>query len=551
MQGVALLTQSLSLTAAAVGAMTVGAGASCKCFPGDACWPSEATWTRLNVTVGGRLVATVPLGSPCHDPTYDEQACAGLRDQWLDSGIHMQSSSSVMAPFFANQSCDPFQPRDTPCTLGNYVRYAVNATGPADVQAAVKFAQDNDVRLVIRNTGHDYLGRSTGAGSLSVWTHYLKDIELIDDWQDDDGVFTTGQKAFRVGAGVQGFETSRRGRPRGPGGRDGRVPDEGARRRLPARRRPFGAEHAVRSRAGQSGCVRIRHGRWRIGDRFSFRKRRPLLGAERRGPGNYGIVTAVTVMAHPDRTVSGLSFSLSTTDSEAVYSVIDAFHEQLPDIVDAGTMVIYFFGSSFFNIPALTAYDMPQTHMEGVMAPFFAKLDSLGLAYSVGTAQYGGRLIQRSQLGNFSGAARALAEQGVTFIGVGTNVSAHSGGRPGRDNNKNAVLPAWREAIVSATLSLPWNFTAPWAEALATQREMTEVVQPIIEAATPGSGAYMNEADFRQPDFQEAFFGTVNYPKLLEIKRKWDPRGLFYATAAVGSEAYTVLDDGRLCTAAS
>lgn len=61
--------------------------ADCKCFPGDACWPSQAEWSALNNTVGGRLISTVPLGSPCHDPYYDEEECAYLQDQWLMAGI--------------------------------------------------------------------------------------------------------------------------------------------------------------------------------------------------------------------------------------------------------------------------------------------------------------------------------------------------------------------------------------------------------------------------------------------------------------------------------
>lgn len=62
-----------------------------------------------------------------------------------------------MAPFFANQSCDPFQPRERPCEVGNYIRYAVDASGPADVQKAIAFAASNNIRLVIRNTGHGRL----------------------------------------------------------------------------------------------------------------------------------------------------------------------------------------------------------------------------------------------------------------------------------------------------------------------------------------------------------------------------------------------------------
>lgn len=58
------------------------ASPDCHCLPQDSCWPSAEAWSTLNSTVGGRLVATVPLGSPCHDPTYDEAACKALQDQW-------------------------------------------------------------------------------------------------------------------------------------------------------------------------------------------------------------------------------------------------------------------------------------------------------------------------------------------------------------------------------------------------------------------------------------------------------------------------------------
>jgi len=60
-----------------------------------------------------------------------------------------------MAPFFANQSCDPFTDRAKPCTLGNYVTYSVNATKAEHVVAAVSFARARNLRFVIRNTGHE------------------------------------------------------------------------------------------------------------------------------------------------------------------------------------------------------------------------------------------------------------------------------------------------------------------------------------------------------------------------------------------------------------
>jgi len=45
----------------------------------------------------------------------------------------------------------------------------------------------------------------------------------------------------------------------------------------------------------------------------------------------------------------------------------------------------------------------------------------------------------------------------------------------------------------------------------------------------------MLESDYIEPNWQESFHGN-KYPKLLEIKRCWDPQGVFYATNAVGSK---------------
>ena len=61
-----------------------------------------------------------------------------------------------MQAFFANQSCDPFSPESKRCVLGNYVSYAVNVSSTADVAAALAFATKYNIRVVVRNTGHEY-----------------------------------------------------------------------------------------------------------------------------------------------------------------------------------------------------------------------------------------------------------------------------------------------------------------------------------------------------------------------------------------------------------
>ncbi|KAK6213639.1 fad binding domain-containing protein [Colletotrichum tabaci] len=537
---------------------------SCKYLPGDPGWPSADAWAQLNRTVDGRLVATVPLGSACHGDGYNATECARLQDAWLYSEVHMESSSSVMAPLFANASCDPFTSRDVPCALGNYVSYAVDASGPADVQAALRFADQHNVRLVVRNTGHDYNGRSTGAGALAVWTHHLKGAEIID-W--DDGSYYVG-KALRAGAGVQGFEAIAAADAAGLAVVTGECPTVGI-----AGGYVQGGGHSALSTVYGLAADNT----------LSFEVVTPtgdLVTASRTqnedlywalsggGGGNYGVVTSITTKAHPDAPVSGATFAVTIPegDNETLYRVIDAFHAALPDIVDAGVMIIYFFGPGFLQSPALTAYNKTRADVERILAPLVGSLAQLNVTLEptytsfdtyrghynhywgplpsgniqVGTQLFGGRLLPRAVLPSFGPTARRLVELGVTYIGVGLDVS-----RFGR-NGANAVLPQWRDSIVQVSLTLPWSFEAPFADMLAEQNRMTEVVQPVIEAATPGAGAYINEADFQQKDWQETFFGA-NYPRLLRVKNKYDPAGLLYNVAAVGSDAWNVDYHGRMC----
>ncbi len=60
-----------------------------------------------------------------------------------------------MNPAFQNQSCDPFTAENRTCELGNYASYSINVTGAADVIAGLQFVQEKNVRLVIKNTGHE------------------------------------------------------------------------------------------------------------------------------------------------------------------------------------------------------------------------------------------------------------------------------------------------------------------------------------------------------------------------------------------------------------
>lgn len=81
---------------------------------------------------------------------------------------------------------------------------------------------------------------------------------------------------------------------------------------------------------------------------------------------------------------------------------------------------------------------------------------------------------------------------------------------------------------------------------IALQQKMTNEFIPQLKALTPGSGVYLNEADFLEPDWQESFYG-VNYARLRSIKQKYDRRDIFYAPTAVGSDEWKEDSRGRLC----
>lgn len=165
----------------------------------------------------------------------------------------------------------------------------------------------------------------------------------------------------------------------------------------------------------------------------------------------------------------------------------------------------------------------------------------------VGIAQYGGRFIPRSVVENnntaLTAAYRFINEQGAQFIGVAANTSLARAGHP-----DNAVNPGWRDNLIDTVITTPWSFTAPWEDMLAYQDLMTDVLIPKLAELTPNGGAYLNEADFRDSDWKSNYYG-VNYPRLEEIKNKYDPNHLFYAVTAVGSDYWEPQEDGRLCKA--
>lgn len=291
------------------------------------------------------------------------------------------------------------------------------------------------------------------------------------------------------------------------------------------------------------------------------------------GGGTYAVVTAITVRAYPSGSVGGgqLAISLQYTNQSSFDAAVSEFHALLPDMVAAGCSLSYILTSSVLQIGSITAFNSTGDFVRNtIMARFIQVLSDLAipsqssfttLSYldhyntymgplpnghlTVEAYQFGGRLIPRSVVQNNNSALQAAiketSSQGVILVGTASSWLAPPDAPP------NAVLPAWRQALIQLQLLTPWDPTS-W-DRMATQRAaITDVFVPKFEAITPGGGTYMNEADFNQPNWQEAFYGS-NYAKLLAVKQKWDPENTFYSLKGVGSDSWAVASDGRMCRA--
>jgi FAD binding domain len=135
--------------------------------PSDPEWPSADKWEQLNRELGGHLISVPPLLGACTD-TPESAGCqalmANLQNPYYigDQPAGTQTSGWV----------DAWTPAPSV--------YAVPATTPEHVVAAVNFARENHLRLVVKGGGHSYQGTSNASDSLLVWTRPMDSVVLHD-----------------------------------------------------------------------------------------------------------------------------------------------------------------------------------------------------------------------------------------------------------------------------------------------------------------------------------------------------------------------------------
>ncbi|HKA88473.1 MAG TPA: FAD-binding protein, partial [Haliangiales bacterium] len=476
--------------------------------------------------------------------------------------------------------------------------YAVAAESADDVVAAVSFAREHHLRLVIKGTGHDYLGRSNAPDSLLIWTHKMREVTVHDAFvaRGCPGG-QAGIPAVTVGAGTRWVEayqevTVRHGRyVQGGGcttvGAAGGFTQGGG----------FGSwskKYGTAAAGMLEAEVVTADGRFLVANAC---QNRDLFWALRGGGGGtFGVVTRMTLMTHPlpktfgwaDGTITaktdaafkelierflrfyresmsnehwgeqvafqrnnslrvGLVFEgLSAEEAKAVWKPLLDWVAQRPESF-AGSV-------GFGAVPAdkMWNYDFLKEFPDAVEADrrpgepgdrFWWKSDE----DQVSTYWYSfqSRWIP---LDRFEGAeatrfAASLFEASrhwsvVFHFNKGQAGASEDAVRRGRETSVNpAVYRAAALVIVAASGEGSPGVKGrepDLAEARAA-RDRVSAAMRIIRDATPGAGSYVNETDYFEPDWQRTFWGE-NYPKLLDIKRKYDPQKLFSCHHCVGSE---------------
>lgn len=353
----------------------------CRCFPGYDCWPRAIDWANFNDTLGGKLLATIPIASVCHDDSwdqYDETACKGLQDTWSRPETHLRTASSPMAHFFANMSCDPFTPRNAQCNIAAYVRYAVNASSALDYQKTLRFAQDWNIRLVVRSTGHDYYGKSSGAGGLALWTHYMRDI-FVSNYESS---FYNG-KALKIGAGVMNYEAQLVAHENGLVVVGGYCPtlslaggfSQGGGHGPLMSTFGLGADQVLEWELVTATGAHIVASPSQYSDLYWA-----LSGG---GGGTYGVVVSATIKAHPDIKVSAanLSFSGQNVTKKAFSSVIETWLMSSAVSSDAGTTSAWVLGENSFVLRPIIAPGFAVEQLQSLLQPTFDQLEETGIKY--------------------------------------------------------------------------------------------------------------------------------------------------------------------------
>jgi FAD/FMN-containing dehydrogenase len=541
--------------------------------------------SELTERVGGRLLRVEsPLAACVLDP--EGAACRETLD-------------SLRNPFYIEDQPGGFH---TTGWLGAYDAepspYAVAAESAEDVAAAVVFAHEHGLRVVVKGTGHDYLGRSASAESLMLWTRRMSDIRVHDSFVPAGSAaeFGEGVPAVTLGAGVRWLDAYQVLATYGRYVQGGGCTSVGA---TGGFTQGGGFGSFSRRFGTAAGNVLEMEVVTASGDVLVVNATRhpELFWALRGGGGGtFGVVSKVTMRTHPPPatlgTVSGTIRAARDEDFRALIerlvaltpSLCDAhWGEQIrlnadntaefsllaPDLSDEEAHARWdafldwvatrpgAFDTDVF-VAAIPFYRFWDPAMWDELVPEMISRDERPDA-PPGRFWWATNQEEVSHyLNAFS--SRWLPERLFTrtperiteALFEATrhwNVSLHfnkalSGALPeavARDRATSINPAVFDAACLLITASHQLDVfpgvvgREPDLRTAATSSDQVRRAMEPIRTVTPTSGSYVNETDYFEPDWQQSFWGD-NYPRLLAVKRQYDPTNLFRVHHGVGGE---------------
>ncbi|KAK7932434.1 hypothetical protein PG985_003146, partial [Apiospora marii] len=562
----------------------------CRAFPGEASWPPEEEWRKLNSSLGGALLQPPPPGAVCYNSSeyYDQAACNRILTNGRSGRFYIDDPVTGLTAWTRGRTCPVASNPEGNCTQGGFPAYVVNATTVKHVQIGVNFARNRNLRLVVKNTGHDFIGRSVGAGSLSIWTHHLKDFEFIPQYEQ--GGFRG--MAARVSSGLESWEMF-----------------------------SFMERHNMTLVVPSDSTVGA-YGGWMTGGGHSPIASLYGLGADQPlslqvvtadgqfvtadpdtnadlyyalrggGPGTYGIVISAVVKSYPHLIFNSVSITFTTPDNGTLnafwraFAAENQFGKRVTEHPYYDSGYSYVSGNSTTgHYTYTTTYEFPNksfAEITALITPHIDELAHLGISIEVpeptvstrwadtsrgrgdvpGNSVFASRLFSTrdwedpQMYSDVVAALRYSVEAGYQFHGIHLAPNEEAAARYGSGPPGNAVSAAWRRATMHADLFERVGDYSTKETALASYARFNASMAR-WRAAAPDAGVYVNEADLLEPRWQEAFWGD-KYAGLVAVKSRYDLWGLFWAPNTVGSEGWAVetgdflpSQNGRLCRVAS
>lgn len=536
-----------------------------RCTAGSDCWPSDEVWNSFNDSVSGRLISTRPSAAVCHAQNFDKAACSVAEQNWTLSDWRTDQPGAYTAmlwEFGPTAQCFINTTTDAPCQQGFVPQYSVNVSKIEDIQKAVVFASENDVLLVVKNTGHDHLGRSSGGGGLSIWTHNLKGLEWHDNFVPQNASCgTVGSAAVTIQAGEQWIDVYT------AAAAQGRIIVGGHARTVGAAggwltgggHSPWAYKYGLGIDNVLEISVVAPSGELLVLNEYT---NSDYFWAARGGGGSaWGVITSITYKTYPEPGYIQIGFvQVNTTTETAFKSAMKGMLRGIDYITAAG-----YTGYGYIQKPSDATADTPagfggffnladgsNETFESSTTAFFELNSIAGVsAYALpmelpSWSSYVAAFLTDPNIAqNVIDASRLLVPQVIhdeaKASALVDMMAEHGGGFNfiGRVKNdtraSTAVHPAWAESVAVLSFGANWKDEASVEEKKAKKEQVVAQSKRLSEIWGSSGGTYINEANPFEPDWPNVFWGS-NYQRLLQIKRKIDPTNLFVCNRCIGTD---------------